>query len=274
MFQDLDSTLKAMLADAAAPPEVRAADVSFDTPDKDFSPTQTTVNLFLHDVQENRALRDTAPLLDRTDSQYVSRRPPLRVDCTYLVTVWSTQTGGLKAAEEHRLLGLVLLWLSRFEVIDDRFLQGGLTIPPQLYPLPATVAQQKEGQGMGQFWTALGVAPRPAFSLTVTIGLQPFDETVPYPAVQGVDVAPALLNHPALTGRVRNRTLAPVPAAQVTVIESGAATIADRSGAFAFSGLDFGAYTLLVRVPGQPDVRKLVTYDAAAQVHNVMVPGP
>ena len=28
---------------------------------------------------------------------------------------------------------------------------------------------------MGTFWTALGIAPRPAFSLTVTITVQPFD---------------------------------------------------------------------------------------------------
>ena len=33
MFQDLDATLKAMLSDAAAPADVRNADVSFVTPD-------------------------------------------------------------------------------------------------------------------------------------------------------------------------------------------------------------------------------------------------
>ena len=52
-----------MLDDAAAPADLRAADVSFDTPDKDFKPAQATVNLFLHEVIENRALRDEARVI-------------------------------------------------------------------------------------------------------------------------------------------------------------------------------------------------------------------
>ena len=38
MFDDLDATLRAVLADAAAPADVRTAEVSFDTPDRDFKP--------------------------------------------------------------------------------------------------------------------------------------------------------------------------------------------------------------------------------------------
>ena len=61
MFDDLDASLAALLADGAAPPEVRAADVNFAAPDKDFTPGQPTLDLFLHEVQENRALRDVHP---------------------------------------------------------------------------------------------------------------------------------------------------------------------------------------------------------------------
>ncbi|MCQ9181332.1 DUF4255 domain-containing protein [Streptomyces sp. IBSBF 2953] len=274
MFQDLDATLKAMLTDPAAPPEVRAADVSFDTPDRTFTPTQATVDLFLHDVQENRDLRDQTPLVERTEDGYVSRHRPLRVDCTYLVTVWSTQSAGLKAAEEHRLLGLVLLWLSRFEVIDTRFLRGDLTMPPQLHPLTASVAQMKEGQGMGQFWTALGVPPRPAFSLTVTVGLQAFDETEPHAAVKTVEVRPARPDEPALCGRVLDDKLAPLPGLPVTVVENGAATTTDRLGGFVFPDLAFDSYTLLVHMTGRPDLSKSVQYTARSQLHDVIVPAP
>ncbi|MEV6115957.1 Pvc16 family protein [Streptomyces sp. NPDC052109] len=272
MFQDLDATLKAMLSDPAAPSEVRAADVSFDTPDKEFNPSQTTVDLFLHDVQENRDLRDQVPLVDKTDGGFVVRHRPLRVDCTYLVTVWSTQSAGLKAAEEHRLLGLVLLWLSRFEVVEPHFLRGDLTMPPQLYPLPLTMAQMKEGQGMGQFWTALGVAPRLAFSLTVTIGLQPFDEAATFPAPKTIEIRPTVSDEPALCGRVLDATLAPLPGTPVTIVENGAAATSDSFGSFTFRELAFGSYTLLVRVAGHPDLRKPVQYTAQSQIHDVIVP--
>jgi hypothetical protein len=65
MFQDLDATLQAVLSDAAAPGALRNAEISFDTPDRDFQPQHASVNLFLHEVSENRALRDDARVLQR-----------------------------------------------------------------------------------------------------------------------------------------------------------------------------------------------------------------
>lgn len=59
MYQDLDKTLNNLLNDATAaaiPAELLAADVSFQTPDKNYKPTtpDTAVNLFLYEVKENR----------------------------------------------------------------------------------------------------------------------------------------------------------------------------------------------------------------------------
>jgi hypothetical protein len=274
MFQDLDATLKSLLDNAEAPADLRDAEISFETPDKDFKPTQATVNLFLYEVQENRSLRDNAPVTDRMDGHYVSRPPPMRVDCTYLATTWSSKSGGLKAEEEHRLLGLALLWLNRFPVIGNGFLQGSLRNPLQPYPLPTMVAQTREDQSTGQFWSALGVPPRPAFSLTVTIAMQPLDQADQYPAVRAVQVAPTSLLEPTLTGRVLDQTLAPVAGAKVTVVETGEARAVDQGGNFSFSGLTFGTYTLLVQVQNLPDVHAPVDYATDRQVHNVLLPGP
>jgi hypothetical protein len=274
VFQDLDATLKAMLADPAAPADLRAADVSFDTPDRSFTLAQATVNLFLHDVQENRELRDDAPLLTLANGTFTATPAPLRVDCGYLVTTWSTKAAGLKAEEEHRLLGQALLWLSRFPVIDQSYLQGGLLTPPQLYALPAMAAQLKESQSMGQFWTALGIAPRPAFSLNVTIALQPFTTTDQYPQVQSIQLQPSRLDQPVLAGRVLNSTLAPVATAQVSVVEANQHTATDLLGGFAFPNLAFGTYTLLVQVSGRPDLPTTISYAADSQLHNVILAGP
>jgi hypothetical protein len=48
------------------------------------------------------------------------------------------------------------------------------------------VAQLKEDQSSGQFWTALGIAPRPAFSLTTTITMALAEQPEQFPAVQDV----------------------------------------------------------------------------------------
>jgi hypothetical protein len=274
MLQDLDTTLAALLNDPAAPADLRNADVSFDTPDRDYQPAQATLNLFLHDLAENRTLRDPARVMERVDDAYASRLPPLRLDCTYLTTAWSSKTAALKAQEEHRLLGVALTWLSRFPVIEERFLQGELKNPPQPFPLATAVAQVKEDQGMGHFWSALGVSPRPAFSLTVTIALQPSDHVDQFPVAERIVIEHASLPDPRLSGRVLDHTLAPVPAARVSVVSTGQEATVDASGAFAFSGLDFGHHTLLVRAANRPDVSVPVDYDARAQVHNVILPPP
>lgn len=278
MFSDLDATLKAVLDDDAAPADLRAADVSFDTPDRDYKPAQATVNMFLHEVAENRALRDEARVMTRVgDGRYEARMPSLRLDCTYLTTVWSAQSGGLKAAEEHRLLGLTLQWLSRFPVIDERFLRGSLRTPPQPYPVAAVVAQTQEGRSNGEFWSALGVPPRAAFSVTVTVTVDPYDLVEEYPAVQEIKIDSTLAPDATLGGRILQATgsegqqLAPVPGAAVTVVETGAQTTSAADGWFAFAGLDFGAYILRVQAGGRPAEEVAVTYAADHQRHTVVL---
>lgn len=274
MFQDLDATLQAVLSDAAAPGALRNAEISFDTPDRDFQPQHASVNLFLHEVSENRALRDDARVLQRTGNTYQSTPPSLRVDCNYLVTAWSANTAGLKAQEEHQLLGLALLWLSRFPVIDETYLRGALADPVQPYPLSTLLAQMKEGRGFGDFWTALGIPPRPAFSLTITIALQPFDVADEFPAVQQTQVRTSSLDWPALTGRVLDHELRPVAAATVTVVETGAQATTGAAGEFSFADLAFGAYALRASAAGQPDQQVHVTYAADSQVHDIIFTGP
>jgi hypothetical protein len=274
VFNDLDATLRGVLDNAAAPTELRAAEVSFVTPDKDFAPTQPTVNLFFYEVQENHPLRENGPIVDLVDGHYVSTPPPVRMDCTYLVTTWSTKTGALKAEEEHRLLGLALVWLNRFPVIGNDLLQGSLANPAQPFPLPTMVAQVKEDQSSGQFWTALGIAPRPAFSLTATIAMDLPEDAEEFPVVQGVRLEPASLLSPALGGRVLDAALAPVAGAKVTVVETEDDITVGGDGAFSFADLAFGEYTLLVQVQNRPDIQASVHYTADSQIHNVVLPSP
>lgn len=275
MLQDIDATIKAILDDPGAPEEVRNADVSFQTPHKDFTPTQSTINLFLFDVHENRDLRDYASGVDppTADSPWLIGPPALRLNCTYLVTAWSKGTGEAQVRAEHDLLGRSLVWLSRFAVLDvaSGFLQGELKNPPQRYPVPISVDQTKEDLRQANFWSALGIPPRASYSLTVTI-TAPIVAPTPQHEVHSVRLEMQSLIDPSLEGRVLTAKLEPVASATVRVLGADREIITGTSGEFSFDGLALGTHTLLVQMPDQDDVEQTVDYQPDSQVHNIVLP--
>lgn len=276
VINDLDSSLAALFDHDHAPEDLRTADVAFDTPDKDYRPSQPTLNLFLHDMTENRSLRDESRVMTRSGNTYTSRMPSLRVDCTYLITAWSVLSAGLKTAQEHRLLGLALQWLGRFPELDEDFLRGSLRTPPQPYRLPVALARTQEGRSNAEFWNALGIPPRPALALTVTIAIDPYDDVEQQPALleDGVRIRPTSISDPVLSGRVVDRAGVPVPGAVITVLETGDSLTTDAHGDFVVPGPGFGTYTLRVVRDGGPPDDVRVTYRAEHQTHTVVVPGP
>jgi hypothetical protein len=248
MFQDLDTTLQAILDDPAAPALLSNADVSFETPDRNYRPAQATVNLFLYEVKENRELRDQEPVFDLVNGQYVRRQPPLRVSCSYLVTTWSNQTGANKAAEEHRLLGLAMAWLSRLDTIPTNYLRG--TLVGQPYLLPVLVAQTDGKQSLGEFWNALGTAPRPAFVLEVmaVLDLELTEELGPEVTTHKLqlekDGSSKEISYTA-AGTVRTSdSQAGIAGAHISIIELARTTQTDADGHFQFTGLAQGSYTI------------------------------
>jgi hypothetical protein len=256
MFHDLDSTLRAILDDAAAPKELREADVSFETPDRNFAPGQATVNLFLFEVRENRARCDQAPHAEKVADVFVRRFPPLRVDCTYLVTTWSSDVRADKVVEEHRLLGQALQWLSGFGTVPDAFLCESLIGQP-FAPL-TLVARMESKPNIGEFWSALGTPPRPAFTLLATVAM-PFPLELPEgPPVVTKEIHLGIKGAPGaeaasfeIAGTVRDAAArAPIADAEVTLLELERAVRTDGAGRFRFAGLARGPYTLRAAASG------------------------
>ena len=79
MLRDLSESLQALLTQPGLPPELGSAVVSFDRPSDPFTPAQTTVNLFLFEVRENRELRNNEPVIWRQGNPL---RPRLRCRST------------------------------------------------------------------------------------------------------------------------------------------------------------------------------------------------
>jgi hypothetical protein len=181
----------------------------------------------------------------------------------------------MRAQEEHRLLGLALTWLSRFLVIGASYLQGGLQSPAQPYPVAMVVARARDTAGTAHLWSALGTAPRPAFSLTVTIAVEPHDLVERFPVVQAVELRGTSVDGPLLAGRVTDEDLTPVAGASLSLRTEDGAAVAERGsddgGAFAFPDVAFATYRLLARAPGHADSEKPVVYARNSQVHDVVL---
>jgi len=176
MIHDLDKTIAALLRhpDYGLPPSLaEQVQISFATPDDQFPPQSVTlpaVDLFLYDVRENLDLRSNEVYVERRgDGTATTARAPARVDFSYLVTAWSSDSVPDRAQDEHRLLGEVMLTLLRHRTLPDEVLQGVLTT--QQPPLPASALQPGRLQSLGEFWQALGGKPKAALNYSITLSV-------------------------------------------------------------------------------------------------------
>jgi hypothetical protein len=261
MFHDLDSTISQILNDPAAPADLFNADVSFITPDQNFTPAQATVNLFLYEVKENRELRDPAPIIEKNGDIFIRKEPPLRVDCSYIVTAWSNAVGDARVVEEHRLLAQALLWLSRFPTIPSDKLQGSLANQP--YPPPTMVAQMDPNKNAGDFWFALGIPPRPAFYLVVTIAMD-LGLTIEGPLVTtrftNVEAGTGAEEEQwaQIGGRVATAGGVGIADALVDMLGAGLRARSDADGRYSFVRAPLGAHSIRVVATGfQPKTQPL-----------------
>ena len=182
MIDDLDRTLEELLKQELPPALAEQVAISFEAPDDQFPPASVTlpaIDLFLYDVRENRELRTNEWVVERGDLTVTRTRPPVRVDCSYLISCWASESAPNPAQDEHRLLGEAMTILLRYPILPANVLQGSLL--GQELALRAASLHPTLLQSVGEFWQAMGGKPKACLNYTVTISVQPFEgqETPP-----------------------------------------------------------------------------------------------
>jgi Pvc16 N-terminal domain len=174
MIQDLDETIAALLRRDLPPALAAQVQISFATPDDQFpsqSVTLPAIDLFLYDVRENLELRtNEVTLMRRGDGTAIRTPPAVRVDFSYLITAWPSESAPDPAEDEHRLLGEVMRVLLRYRTIPADVLQGELR--EQTPALPISTLQPGRLQSMGEFWQAVGGKPKAALNYQVTLSVE------------------------------------------------------------------------------------------------------
>jgi hypothetical protein len=173
LFDDLDATLAALLADELP---VENVTISFAAPDDQFPPSGVglpAIAFFLYDIRENRGLGADRFTLNAADGRVTRARNPVRVDCSYLITAWPSESAPDPAADEHRLLGEVMKVLLRHTRIPAEHLRGELI--DQEPPVPTRFLAESQLHSLGEFWQAMGGKPKATLQYGVTIGLDVFE---------------------------------------------------------------------------------------------------
>ncbi|HXI24706.1 MAG TPA: Pvc16 family protein [Pyrinomonadaceae bacterium] len=259
-------------------PQLGEAHIEFARPVIDYAPkAPQTICLFLYDIRENRELRSNE--LSRVmggNGQSTIAPPPLRLDCSYLVTAWPIQanpsgtdvdqeTGQDPFLLEHLLLSEVLQVLARYPTIPADFLQGKLANPPQDFPPPMITARAEGLNNISEFWTAIGSTLRPSLSVKATVSVQ-----VSPSEVEAKPVLERILNedNPArldISGLVKDNTGTPVAGARIMIQELNLSTTSDEKGLYGFSQIPIGKYNLRANWKTEKGVKsKMVEIDVPA----------
>jgi hypothetical protein len=182
MLDDLDSTLEQLLTREL--PELQRSTqtnvaISFDIPVEGSIKQKPAINLFLYDVRENMELRNSVWGVERRENgAALKKRPPARVDCSYLITAWANSDD---PQQEHHILGEVMKLLLRYRTLPEAILQGSLKGQE---PLPIAVGLRSSYlQSLGEFWQAIGGKPKAILNYTVTISVPIDEETEEFPLV-------------------------------------------------------------------------------------------
>jgi Pvc16 N-terminal domain len=179
VIQDVDDTLKELLVQKA---HISTADtdIKFEMPNQAWSAavTKPTINLFLYDVRENHELRSNDPTITRNAPDAngvmtgVVSRPPVRMDLSYLITVWIPPQAPNAIADEHRLLGVLLNTLLLFPLLPDEVLKGAMQT--QAFPVHAWIAQPERLPNPWEFWGHMDHGMKASLNFVLTTSWQPF----------------------------------------------------------------------------------------------------
>jgi len=255
MINDVDEAIKQLLLKEKAidPADV---DISFDAPDKEWSSSisKPTVNIYLYDVRENHQLRSFEWTVERNRDRTATRKKaPLRGDLSYLITAWTKHV-----EDEHRLLGRLMVILSRHQILPEDVLQG--VLKGLEYPIHASTAQP-DGllKNPADFWGALDNKIKPSINYVLTIPVD-LEVTFTAPMVWTKTVEFKELDKPEpeelvqILGKVHEQGKPDQGIAQVKVIvkEAGMTATTDESGKYSFRNLQRGTYTFKVVAQGRP----------------------
>ena len=256
VLRALDETLQGLIQRELGGVGVGPVEVTFEAPERDRAATwrSPAVNLFLYHLREPELPRDrTWHTSTGNGGGAILDRGPVRVECSFAVTVWAQAV-----MEEHQVLSQVLSILLAYPELPPEMLPPELHVGEPPVALPTRVAHRK-GEGHSDFWNAIGSPYKLSFEYAVTVFFIPGVTVARGPRVGTASVGatpPGVLDPrdaaPRPTARaVGGRVLAsdgtPADAAWLMLDALGRSAVTQADGRFSFHGLPDGRHAVQAR---------------------------
>jgi hypothetical protein len=256
MLPDLDDTLRALLKRELSSYGFDV-DVEFDAPNKEWAAALATptINVFLYDLRASKEHRPVEWKVEKHGDNTREHRPPLMLDASYAVSVWTRAV-----EDEHGLLSQVLAILNAYPELPANVLAGDLAAQP--YPLATRMAQPK-ADGKADFWSSVGGTYKASLDYVVTLACPSGMTLERGPEVRTQTVRVESLDGPRSTvlelhrvgGTVTSTEGEPIANAWVVLPDAGHWTVTTSEGRFVFDRLTPGDYECVVRSPNGQEAR-------------------
>lgn len=250
VLADLDAALRKMLAEALASHGFNGVEVAFEAPDRDWAAgiSKPTLNLFLYDLREakNAPAGDWVEHRDGNGARV--ERPPLRIDCSYSITAWTT-----RVQDEHRMLSQTLAVLLAHERLPATAMENGLSAHEE--PITTRIGRPKV-EGAAEFWTALGGQFKLSLDYVVTLAIDPGITLHRGPQIRTQRVKVSDLSVPGKStelvragGEVRDADGDPVDGAWIVLPDAKGFATSGPDGRFTFPHVPPGSHRCDCRGP-------------------------
>jgi hypothetical protein len=266
VINDLDESIKQLLLKKGALNSTEV-NISFEAPNGDWAASQSkpAINIYLYDIHENHDLRSYEWTVEHNnDRTATKKKTPLRVDFSYLVTVWTKDV-----EDEHRLLGHIMAVLCRHPFLPEEILQG--TLKGLEYPVHASTAQP-DGlvKNPADFWSALDNQLKPYIDYVVTLPVD-LDIALTAPVVstktlEFKETRNGEVEEIVQIGGIvheKGKPEAGIGNGMVVVKEARMTAKTDNEGHYSFAKLEKGEYTFQASAPGwtAKEIRMVVPSD-------------
>ncbi len=251
MISDVDEAIRQLLI-ADVPLPVGEVDISFERPTREWSSrlSRPTLNLFLFDVRERLEFRDTNDIRSLTaDGRMMSRRPPRRIDLSYVITAWAKEP-----ADEHRVLSRVLASMFRTLEMTNGSLGGELDGSD--YPVLLRIMPPDYLAKPADLWGVLDNDLHASLTWVATAPLHPVAPFVgPIVRTRELRVGNAASDEREsffeIAGVVwrDGDPAATVPGVRVSVVGTAVQTTTEADGVFRLQPLSAGTYVLRADMP-------------------------